>query len=340
MTSATITRRSALCAFAMLGVTGMCKPAAAEVRVSVALDWTPNTNHIGLFVARDKGFYRQAGLDVEILPYTDTSASTLVASGVANFGVMGSISLLTQRAAGADLIGAYPIVQTETGRLVFMDNRADIQSPRDLDGKTYGGFGSAWENALLSSIIRADGGEGAFETVTLGTSAYQALENGAVDFTLEVYTWEGVKAELDGVKQRAFRYADFGVPDEHTTILGSSRAFLRDNPRAAAAFIEATRQGYDYAVDHPDEAADMLIAANKGMLTDRRLVRASLEALIDGNYLRAVDGTIGRFDPEKMEAIGAFLFAAGMLKDASGNVLGVMPQISASYTNACCDLSE
>lgn len=340
MTLHKITRRTIFGALAALGLAGLAGSAIAEERVSVALDWTPNTNHIGLFVAREKGFYSEAGIEVDILPYTDTSASTLVASGVANFGVMGSISLFTQRTAGADLIGVYPVVQSETGRLVFMDNRADIQSPKDLDGKTYGGFGSAWEQALLSSIIRADGGKGEFRTVTLGTSAYQALENGAVDFTLEVYTWEGVKAELDGVKQRAFRYADFGVPDEHTTILGSSRAFLKDNGAAAEAFIKATRQGYEYAVDHPDEATDLLIAANKGMLTDRALVRASLQALIDGNYLRTADGIAGVFDPQKMEAIGSFLFDAKILKDASGAVVNARPDFSSYYSNPCCALTD
>src|SRR5690606_39652584 len=100
---------------------------------------------------------------------------------------------------------------------------------KDLDGLTYGGFGSAWENALIGTIIRHDGGEGSFETVTLGTSAYEALANGAVDFTLEVYTWEGVKAELEGKAQRAFRYADFGVPDQHTNFIGTSSAYLADN---------------------------------------------------------------------------------------------------------------
>ncbi|TIU59771.1 MAG: ABC transporter substrate-binding protein, partial [Mesorhizobium sp.] len=107
----------------------------------------------------------------------------------------------------------YAVVQSETGRVVFNADRAAIKSPKNLDGLTYGGFGSAWENALLQTIIRQDGGKGDFSTVTLGTSAYEALANGAVDFTLEVSTWEGVEAELKGLKQRSFRYADYGVPD-------------------------------------------------------------------------------------------------------------------------------
>lgn len=306
---------------------------AQSTSVNVALDWTPNTNHIGLFVAEAKGFYEEAGVDVQILPYTDTSAAILVANNIADFGVLGSIGLFTQRTAGADLVAAYALVQTETGRLVFKADRDDIQSPRDLDGKIYAGFGSGWETALISTIISHDGGVGEFETVTLGTSAYEALANGAVDFTLEVYTWEGVKAERDGPAQRAFRYADYGVPDQHTNFLGTTDAYLAEHPDTAQAFISASQRGYAYAVEHPDEAADILVAANADTLLDRDFVRASLQAMIDGHYLEAEDGTIGTIDPGKMEAMGGFLFEAGLLKDGNGATVGEKPDFSTYYTN-------
>ncbi|TNM63965.1 ABC transporter substrate-binding protein [Aliirhizobium smilacinae] len=329
-----LSRRATLATLAALAVPALPTRSRAASRVSVALDWTPNTNHIGLFIARDKSFYNEAGIDVEILPYTDTSAGTLVANHVADFGILGSIALLTQRTAGADLVATYAVVQTETGRLVYKGGRADISRPKDLDGKTYGGFGSAWETALISSIIRHDGGKGEFETITLGTSAYQALENGAVDFTLEVYTWEGVKAELEGLKQGAFRYADFGVPDEHTTLIGSNSKFLSDNPKEATAFLQATRKGYRFAIENPDEATDLLIAANKDALTDRALIRASLKTLIEGKYLASADGVIGNIDPSKFEAIGSYAYQAGILKGAAGKQLDAKPDFSGYYTNA------
>lgn len=321
-----------------LAATIAATPALAQsVPVTVALDWTPNTNHVGLFVAKAKGFYDEAGLDVEILPYSDTSAGTLVANHVADFGILGSIGLFTQRTAGADLVATLALVQTETGRLVFNAERQDIQSPKDLDGKTYAGFGSEWESALIGTIIREDGGRGEFQTVTLGTSAYEALANGAVDFTLEVYTWEGVKAERDGPAQRAFRYADFGVPDQHTNFIGTTGSYLAENPRTARAFLGASQRGYAYAVAHPDEATDILVAANSDALLDRDFVRASMQALIDGHYLQGEDGTVGVIDPAKMEAMGAFLFDAGILKDGEGKVITERPDFSTYYTGAYLD---
>lgn len=310
------------------------KPArAAAQKITVALDWTVNTNHIGLFVARDKGFYRDAGLDVEILPYGDTGSGTLVANRVADFGISGSLGLFTQKSAGADLKAVYAVVQSETGRVVFNADRAAIVSPKNLDGLTYGGFGSAWENTLISTIIRHDGGKGDFKTVTLGTSAYEALANGAVDFTLEVSTWEGVEAELKGIKQRSFRYADYGVPDEHTTLIVSSNAFLAANRQPAAAFVQATQRGYALAVDHPREAGELLIAANKDTLNNPGLIHASLKALNDGQFLKSANGAIGTMDKAKMEAMGGYLFASGILLDGDGKALKQKPGMEAYFSN-------
>ena len=309
-------------------------PAAAQESLSVALDWTPNTNHVGLYVAQAQGWYDEAGLEVEILPYTDTSSTTLVANGVAEFGVFSSLSFYTNRAAGAQLVATFAVVQHETGRLVFNADRDDIETPADLDGMTYAGFGTAWEETLISAMIEEAGGEGDFEMVTLGTSAYEALANGRVDFTLEVATWEGVNAELTGRDQRAFVYADYGIPDQHTTLIGARADWLEANPETAEAFMQATRRGYRFAAENPEAAADILIEATEGMLSNPALIRASMRALVEGDYLMGQDGTVGTIDPAKVEAIGTFLYQNGILRDRDGEVLDEEPDFSTWFTNA------
>ncbi len=328
-----VTCKPFLALAAFLGLTASAT-AQDATPVSVALDWTPNTNHVGLYVAKQRGFYEEAGLDVEILPYSDTSSGTLIANNVADFGVVGAIGFFTQRTADADLKAVYAVVQHETGRLVFNADRDDIARPADLDGLTYGGFGSAWEDALIGTIIENDGGEGEFETVTLGTSAYEALANGRVDFTLEVSTWEGVKAELDGPAQDAFVYADYGVPDQHTTFIGSSTGYLEENPGTAAAFVAATQRGYEYAARNPDEAAGILIDANPAALTDSEFVHASMQALVEGNFLLTDDGVAGRIDPDKIDAMGTFLYEAGILRNSEGELVESKPDFSTYFTNA------
>tara|TARA_R110002094_G_scaffold102119_2_gene101829 strand:+ start:3949 stop:4938 length:990 start_codon:yes stop_codon:yes gene_type:complete len=308
-------------------------PAAAQEKLSVALDWTPNTNHVGLYVAQSKGWFGDAGLDVDILPYTDTSSGTLVAAGVAEFGVLSAVGFHSQRATGAAMTVVMAVVQHETGRLVFNGDREDIQRPADLDGKIYAGFGSAWEEALISTIILNDGGIGAFDTVTLGTSAYEALANGRVDFTLEVSTWEGVNSVLLDRPQRAFRYADYGVPDQHTTFLGGNSTWLAANPDTARAFVQAAQRGYDFAANNPGDAAEILIAETAGMMNNPALVHASMDALVDGGYLQDPGEPVGLIDGEMFSNIANFLFEADIMRGEDGRPLAEMPDVSLWFTN-------
>lgn len=312
---------------------GGTAPAMASERLTVALDWTPNTNHVGLYVAQSKGWFAEAGLDVEILPYTDTSSGILVATGIAQFGILSAVGFHSQRAMGVDMTAVMAVVQHETGRLVFNGQRDDIQRPADLDGKIYAGFGSAWETALISSIIRYDGGEGVFDTVTLGTSAYEALANGSVDFTLEVSTWEGVNSVLLDRPQQAFRYADYGVPDQHTTFLGANATWLAANRNLAGAFVKAAQRGYGFAADNPEAAADILIAQTGGMLANEDLVYASMHALVDGGFLRDPGEPVGLIDADMTRNIAGFLFEAGILRNADGKPLETMPDVSAWFSN-------
>lgn len=329
----TLTRRSLAALLAAASMTLTAPLALAELApVKVALEWTPNTNQIGLYVAQAKGFFAEEGLAVTLLPYTDSAPGTLVSNGIAEFGV-GNIGLYSQRAGGADIKGIYAVVQQETGRLVVYDAREDITSPKDLDGKIYGGFGSAWEKALIASIIKHDGGKGEFRTVTLGTAAYEALANRAVDFTLEIVTWQGVKAELVGEKLRSYKYTDYGVPQQYTTVLISSDAYIAAEPEKVRAFVAAVTKGYAFAADNPQEAADIILAANPETLTDRPLVEASLKLLSEGNFLRAPDGTIGSFDPARFAAVGQFMVDHGILIGEDGKPLTTAPDFGAYFTN-------
>ncbi len=297
--------------------------------VTIALDWTLNTNHIGLVVARDKGYYAEAGLDVDLLPYSDTSSSALLAAGVADFAYLTSLGFMSAKAGGADLTALWATMQHEAGRLVYNTDNTAITRPADLSGKTYAGFGSAWETALIATMISADGGEPVWDTVTLGTGAYEALAAGAVDFTLEVATWEGVNATLLGRKQSSFAYADYGVPDQPTGYIGTRSGTLKDDPELVTQFMRATQAGYEWAADHPAEAAEILIAA--GDFPNTELVHGSMQMIADGEFLRDGDTPVGYIDTERFTAMARFLFDSGVLKDADGSVLEWPGDISAWY---------
>ncbi|MFY0634315.1 MAG: ABC transporter substrate-binding protein [Vannielia sp.] len=303
--------------------------AQAQESVTIALDWTLNTNHIGLVVAQEKGFYADAGLEVELLPYSDSASTAVLAAGAADFAYMTSLGFMSAKAAGADIVALWASMQRENGRLVYNASNTEITRPADLEGKIYAGFGSAWEDALISTMIEADGGTAEYDTVTMGTGAYEALASGAVDFTLEVATWEGVNGELLGREQKHFTYADYGVPDQQNGYIGTTSATLAETPEQVAAFMTATQQGYAWAADHPAEAADILIGA--GEFQNPELVRGSMAALAEGAYIKSGTIPVGKIDPERFSGMARFLFDSGVLKGPGGAALTWPGDVSGWY---------
>ncbi len=306
----------------------IASPALAAERVTVTLDWTPNTNFVGLYVADALGLYEEAGLDVAILPFELGQAP----GDIAAFGVL---DFYTAKARGVDAVGVYAVIQTETGRLAFSAD--EIASPRDLKGKRYGGFGTTWEKAIVDQMIAQDGGEPVYETGTFNGSVYDALRAGEIDFTLEVLTWQGVENELANNNIGSFRYADYGIPDQHTILLAASASFLSTRPDAARAFVAATRTGYAYAAEHPAEAAGILIDAAPELTEQRELVERSMQVMVEGHYLMAADGTIGRFNDGMMTDLGDFLFEAEALVDTQGAPLPEKPAFDLWFTNQYLD---
>ncbi|MGO1543020.1 MAG: ABC transporter substrate-binding protein [Gulosibacter sp.] len=302
--------------------------------VTFALDWAPNTNHIGVYVAEALGYFDEAGLDVEILPYGSTASTQLVSSGAADFGIGGQSNVQMARTSGLDLISVYRVTQSDTGELVVLGDREDVASPADLDGATFGGFGSPLYTALAAATIQGDGGSGEFEEVVLDTGAYEALSQGRIDFTLSVATWEGLQAEIDGHPYLGFSYQDYGVPDQQSTGIVSSDAYLAEHPEEATAFVQAVARGYEYAAEHPSEAAEILIEANPDTLgTATELVHNSAELLATDGYFTSQDREIGAANPEAWAEFGTFLFEQDFLVDAEGNVLTSEPDWTEYYTD-------
>lgn len=302
---------------------------ASADQVSIALDWTLNTNHIGLVVAQQKGFFDEAGLQVDILPYSDSASTALLAAGAVDFAYMTSLGFMSAKAGGADITALWVTMQREAGRLVYNSENPDITRPADLAGKTYAGFGSAWEDALISTMIRNDGGTPEYDTVTLGTGAYEALATGAVDFTLEVATWEGVNSELLNRKQAHFTYADYGVPDQQGGYIGTQSGMVTDEPDTVRAFMTATQRGYEWAAENPAEAAQILI--DNGDFPNGDLVRGSMRVIDEGGYL--TDGTtpVGQIDAQRFSTMAQFLYDSGVLRDADGQPLTWPGDVSGWY---------
>lgn len=339
-----LSRRTRIVAAALtaglLAVTAACGSGSDDSgsdgaqKVRLALDWTPNTNHIGVFVAQELGYYKDAGLDLEVIPYASTGAPDLVAAGSADFGIAGQPEVQVARTAGKDLVTVYNIIQRETGSLIALGDNDEITSPKDFDGTVFGGFNVPLYTSLARETVKGDGGKGDFDEVSLSTGAYEAMSAGKVDFTMSVKTWQDVEAEIKGTPYKSFTLTDFGVPDEQTTGIASSDKYLAEHPDDAKAFVTATRKGYQYTIDNPEKAAELLIKANPDVLgTTKELVQRSTKLMVDEGFFEKDGVPLGEAIPDVWATFGQFLVDNELLVDKAGKPVTSAPDWSAYYSN-------
>ncbi|MFC5994129.1 ABC transporter substrate-binding protein [Pseudonocardia hispaniensis] len=336
-TRSRIWRILAVCAALVVVLSGCGDATRADAggtpsTIRIALDWTPNTNHTGLFVAQQRGWFTDAGLDVQFLPYSGTSPDTLVGSGAAEFGISFQDSFSVSKAAGADITSVMAILQHWASEIAVRADRTDINSPKDLDGKVYGGFGGPGEDAKMRAVIRDAGGQGQFTTVVLGTSAYEALYAGKVDFTEPFVTWEAIDAQLRGQPLKTFAYTDFGFPDAYSVLLIGNGRWLAEHPQQARAFVQAAQRGYRFAADDPVAAGTLLMDANPGAFPEPELVTRS-QQLMSERYLRDPSGRVGTQTLARWAGFSGFLSDAGVLLDSSGQPLTVRPDFATWFTD-------
>ena len=278
-------------------------------KVTVVLDWTPNTNHTGIFVAQAKGHFEQAGLQVEVVQPPEGGAETLVASGRAQFGVSFQDSLAPAFAAQSPLpvTAVAAVVQHNTSGIVSRAGEG-MDTPKGLEGKKYATWDLDVEKETIRDVMEADGGD--FDRVELipstVTDEVSALQSGSVDAIWIFYGWAGVACEVAGLDTDYFAFADIDpVFDYYTPVIIGSNAWLEEHPELARAFVEALSKGYTYAAEHPEEAADILMEAAPELKANRELVYASQEYLA-GEYI-ADASRWGEFDGERWAAFFGWL---------------------------------
>ncbi|WEV73857.1 ABC transporter substrate-binding protein [Bifidobacterium sp. ESL0798] len=251
------------------------------------LDWTPNTNHVGLYVAQQLGYFADAGVNVKILPTAQAGAETSVQNGVADIGFSKLTDLANADAHGADLKLVFDLTQKPIARWCSLKSRTDIKTPKDFAGKTFVTFGSAEQSASVRQMIRYAGGSGDFKTATAGTNTFRTLTSGKGDFAGFYANWEEVESQLNGPALNCFAADKWGVPGNPDQLgFAVKNSWLKNSQNVAnlKKFLKAARRGYDYALANPDKAADILVSQTKTSHLDPKLARASMEKVVREGY--------------------------------------------------------
>ena len=252
-------------------------------KITFVLDWTPNTNHTGLYVAQELGYFEEAGLEVEIVQPPEDGAVVLVASGKAQFGVSFQDSLAPAFVEGEAIpvTAVASVIQHNTSGIISRAGEG-MDTPKGMEGHSYATWNGSIELATVQKVMEADGGDySKLELIpSTVTDEVSALKTNSVDSIWIFYGWAGVKTELENLATDYFAFADIDpVFDYYTPVIIAGNQFLEENPETAKAFLSALSKGYEFAMEKPEEAADILCAAAPEL--DKELVVASQEYLAD-----------------------------------------------------------
>jgi len=306
--------------------------------VVVALDWSPNTNHTGFYVAKAKGWYESVGLKVRLLganeedfrgSYTEANGTnpdgdfptpcSKVAAKTAMFALNspeGCVGWNTpppgvQRPA---LQAVAALLQTQTSAIVTLKGKG-CDRPKDLDGKVYASYAARFEGRIVQQMIRNDGGKGDYtEAVLPMLGIWNTVLEGKADATWVFMGWEGVEAKMKGLELNTFYLQDYGIPYGYAPCLLAHPDTLSESPGTVRAFLKATAQGYEWAAANPEEAAQILIEGAKehnGFVLDNEMVKMSQQQMSSA-YLDA-NGKWGRMEKSKWDAYLDWLSSSGLL---------------------------
>lgn len=233
-------------------------------KIKLALDWTPNINHIGFFVAKEKGFYKENDLKVEFLTpdlddYLITPAKK-VEMNISDFGLCPTESLISFRTKKNPFIlkGLMTIFQEDVSAIATVESN-NILRPKHLDGRSYASYKARYEDKIVKKMIINDGGVGnlkIFYPKRLGI--WNTLIENKYDSTWIFINWEGVEASKKNIDLELYKMSDFGIPYSYSPILFSSSDYINNNSNTVKKFIESSRKGYTYCYENMDEAVSIL----------------------------------------------------------------------------------
>lgn len=270
-------------------------------KITFVLDWTPNTNHTGLYAAIEKGYFSDAGIDVEVVQPPEGGAEMLVGSGKAQFGVSFQDSMATAL-IGEDALpitAVAAVIQHNTSGIISRKGEG-MNSPKGLEGHKYATWDSPVEKATIKQVMEAEGGD--FSKVKLipstVTDEVSALQSKSVDAIWIFYAWAGVACEVAELETDYFAFADIDpVFDYYTPVIISNNTYLEENPETAKAFLSALAKGYEFAIENPKDAADILMNAAPELKSNSELVYESQKYLAE--QYKAECSRWGEFDEER-----------------------------------------
>lgn len=230
-------------------------------KVDFLLDWVPNTNHTGLFVAKEKGYFTEEGIDLDIKQPANESTSALVINNKAPMGIYFQDYLATKLAKGAEVTAIAAIIENNTAGIIS-NKKFNVENPKDLENLRYGTWDDPIELAMLKIIVENQGGD--FSKIIKipngDDNSITSISNEVFDFANVYYAWDKIMADNLKIETNFFYYKDYAEElNFYSPIIIANNTYLKENPEEAKKILRAIKKGYQYAMENPEEAADILI---------------------------------------------------------------------------------
>jgi len=324
--------RSGIAFLAMLGISAMAQlPAQAADDVTIQLKWVTQAQFAGYYVAQDKGFYEEAGLNVTIKPGgPDIAPPQVIAGGGADVVVDWMPSALASREKGVPLVNiAQPFKRS--GMMLTCRKDSGITSPDDFAGKTLGVWFFGNEYPFLSWMsklgVSTEGGDGV-TVLKQGFNVDPILQKQADCISTMTYNeyWQVIDAGISADDLLVFKYEEQGVSTMEDGLYVLEKNL--DDPAFVdkmARFVAASMKGWEYARANSDEAADIVLDNDASGAQTEKHQRRMMEEI---NKL--TEGSDGKLDPADYERTVQTLLSGG-----SDPVIPAAPE--GAWTHAIID---
>ncbi len=295
-------------------------------KLTLDLDFYPNPDHAGIYMAQEEGFFKEAGLEVAIDSPTDPSAPLKdVATGRADLAITYEPEVMLAHEEGLDVVAVAALVNQPLTSLIWL-KKSGIKGVADLKGKTVSNAGIPYQEAFLKTILRrAKVPASTVKSVNVGFGLIPSLADGSAQAMLGGYSnVEGVDLRERG-KQPVITPVDkLGVPTYDELVFVARRSTLEEEGQKIRLFISALKRGTEAAVAKPKAASEAVLAANKSL--EPKLTEAEIAATLPLLGARTAGKPYGYMDPKEWEAF------AGWMRDEE--LISALPVASELLSNA------
>lgn len=277
------------------------------VPVSLQLKWKHSFQFAGFYMAKEKGLYADAGLDVSVKEI-DSEVDLVgdVLSGTSTFGISDS-ALILDRIQNIDVVALSTILQRSPVALMVLSS-SGIESVEDLQGKRVMMDPTSAQNVSIMAMLKSRLGEATFDIVPMSYDVDDLIEKRVEAFTVYVSD-QPMTLEARGIEYRLLDPTTYGF-DFYGDILFTSSKELSTHPRRVKRFVDASTKGWEYAFDHIDETIEVILRQYDSQGLSAEKLRK--EALVLKELSMIDDGIFGKLDPIKMTNIANIFSVLGM----------------------------